>query len=104
MLRLLLITSQHRVPSKDRFVKKAYGKSNFVAMNTNRDGSDNPEGRKYNRRVTFGIIDPKTGITIRQETYTPEHLRQPFSFRYSIVLAQISEKTVSKLLLSSDKR
>lgn len=78
--------------SPDRFVKKAYGKSNFVALNTNRDGSDNPEGRKYNRRVTFGIIDPKTGITIRQETYTPEHLRQPFSFRYSIVLLKSAKK------------
>lgn len=78
--------------TKDRFVKKAYGKSDFVAMNTNRDGSDNPEGRKYNRRVTFGIVDPKTGITIRQETYTPEHLRQPFSFRYSIVLLRSPKK------------
>lgn len=75
-----------------RFVKKAYGKSNFVALNNNRDGSDNPEGRKYNRRVTFGIVDPKTGITIRQESYTPEHLRQPFSFRYSIVLLKSTKK------------
>jgi outer membrane protein OmpA-like peptidoglycan-associated protein/tetratricopeptide (TPR) repeat protein len=75
-----------------RFVKKAYGKSNFVALNTNRDGSDNAEGRKYNRRVTFGIIDPKTGIVITQETYTPEHLRQPFSFRYSIVLLKSAKK------------
>jgi outer membrane protein OmpA-like peptidoglycan-associated protein len=78
--------------TKDRFVKKAYGESNFVALNNNKDGSDNPEGRKYNRRVTFGIIDPKTGITITQETYTPEHLRQPYSFRYSIVLLKSGKK------------
>jgi outer membrane protein OmpA-like peptidoglycan-associated protein len=78
--------------TKERFVKKAYGESNFVALNNNRDGSDNPEGRKYNRRVTFGIVDPKTGITIRQETYTPEHLRQPYSFRYSIVLLKSPKK------------
>jgi outer membrane protein OmpA-like peptidoglycan-associated protein/tetratricopeptide (TPR) repeat protein len=69
-----------------QFIKKAYGKSDFVAVNSNQDGSDNPEGRKYNRRVTFGIVDPKTGVVIRQETYTPEHLRQPLSMRYSIVL------------------
>jgi outer membrane protein OmpA-like peptidoglycan-associated protein len=75
-----------------RFIKKAFGKSDFVALNNNRDGSDNPEGRKYNRRVTFGIVDPKTGIIIRQETYTPEHLRQPFSMRYSIVLLKTNEK------------
>jgi len=78
--------------SSSRFVKKAYGKSDYVAVNSNRDGSDNPEGRKYNRRVTFGIVDPKTGITIRQETYTPQQLRQPFSMRYSIVLLKTRER------------
>jgi outer membrane protein OmpA-like peptidoglycan-associated protein len=78
--------------STSKFIKKAYGKSNFVAVNKNPDGSDNPEGRKYNRRVTFGIVDPKTGIIIRQESYTPEQLRQPFSMRYSIVLLKTNEK------------
>lgn len=78
--------------SRSRFVKKAFGESNFAAVNTNRDGSDNPEGRKYNRRATFGIVDPQTGVIIRQETYTPEHLRQPYSIRYSIVLLKTKEK------------
>jgi|WetSurMetagenome_2_1015567.scaffolds.fasta_scaffold02475_4 outer membrane protein OmpA-like peptidoglycan-associated protein len=77
--------------SESRFVKKAFGKTDFAAVNTNRDGSDNPEGRKYNRRATFGIIDPQTGVVISQETYTPEHLRQPFSMRYSIVLLKTKE-------------
>jgi outer membrane protein OmpA-like peptidoglycan-associated protein/tetratricopeptide (TPR) repeat protein len=72
--------------SGSRFVKKAFGESNFAAVNTNRDGSDNPEGRKYNRRATFGIVDPQTGVVISQETYTPRHLRQPSSMKYSIVL------------------
>ena len=76
---------------RDRLVKKAFGKSDFVALNSNRDGSDNPEGRKYNRRVTFGIIDPKTGVVIRHESYTPEHLRQSYSMRYSIVLLKTTE-------------
>jgi outer membrane protein OmpA-like peptidoglycan-associated protein/tetratricopeptide (TPR) repeat protein len=76
----------------DRFSKKAHGKSDYVALNSNNDGSDNPEGRKYNRRVTFGIVDPKTGIIIRQETYTPEHLRQPYSLKYSIVLQKSGAK------------
>ncbi len=48
-----------------KFVKKAFGKSNFVAVNTNPDGTDNPEGRKYNRRVTFGIVNPKTGVVLQ---------------------------------------
>ncbi len=78
--------------SDSRFVKKAYGESNFAAVNTYSNGIDNPEGRKYNRRATFGIIDPQTGVIIRQETYTPEHLRQPYSMKYSIVLIKTREK------------
>lgn len=74
-----------------RCVKNAYGESNFVAVNTYSDGMDNPEGRKYNRRATFGIIDPRTGIIIRQDNYIPEHLRQPHSTRYNIVLMKTKE-------------
>lgn len=72
----------------NKFVKKAFGESNFAAVNTNPDGTDNPEGRKFNRRVTFGIVNPKTGIVLRQETYTPRYLRQPSSMKYSIVLRE----------------
>jgi hypothetical protein len=75
-----------------KFVKKAFGKSNFAAINTNPDGTDNPEGRKYNRRVTFGIVNPKTGVVLRQEAYTPQHLRQPSSMKFSIVLQQTKNK------------
>jgi outer membrane protein OmpA-like peptidoglycan-associated protein len=78
--------------SANRFVKKAFGESNFAAVNTNRDGTDNPEGRKYNRRATFGIVDPQTGIVIRQDTYTPEHLRYASSVKYSIILKKTAEK------------
>jgi outer membrane protein OmpA-like peptidoglycan-associated protein len=78
--------------SGSRFVKKAFGESNFAAVNTNLDGSDNPEGRKYNRRATFGIVNPQTGVIIRKETYTPEHLKQPYSMRYNIVLLKTKEK------------
>ena len=75
-----------------RFIKKAVGATNFVAINTNPDGSDNPEGRRYNRRVTIGIINPQTGITLLQESYTPKGLRQPYSMRYDIVLMKSPEK------------
>lgn len=75
-----------------RFTKKSFGKSNFAAINTNNDGSDNPEGRKYNRRVTFGIVDPKTGIVLRQETYTPEHLRVASATKYSVVLLENAQR------------
>jgi outer membrane protein OmpA-like peptidoglycan-associated protein len=75
-----------------RFIRKAVGAADFIAINMNPDGSDNPEGRQYNRRVTLGIINPQTGITIRQESYTPPGLRQPYSMRYDIVLMKSKEK------------
>lgn len=80
--------------SGSRLIKKAYGKSNFVVGNTNADGSDSPEGRKYNRRVVFGILDPQTGIVISQEAYTPEHMRKS-SVTYSIVLIKSIKKLES---------
>jgi outer membrane protein OmpA-like peptidoglycan-associated protein/tetratricopeptide (TPR) repeat protein len=78
--------------SGSRFIKKAAGATNFIAININPDGSDNPEGRQYNRRVTLGIINPQTGISIRQESYTPPRLRNPYSMRYDIVLLKSPEK------------
>ncbi len=74
------------------FIKKSFGESNPVAINFNPDGTDNPEGRKYNRRVTFGIVNPQTGVVIRQEAYTPGQLRQSYSVRYSVVLMKTKEK------------
>jgi outer membrane protein OmpA-like peptidoglycan-associated protein len=74
------------------FVKKAVGAADFIAINVNSDGSDNPEGRRYNRRVTLGVINPQTGISIRQESYTPPGLREQFAMRYGIVLMKSPEK------------
>jgi outer membrane protein OmpA-like peptidoglycan-associated protein len=76
----------------ERLMKKAFGKTDFVTENTNSDGTDNPEGRKYNRRVIFGVYDPSTGVTIAQEGYTPDHLRQASSTKYSIVLLKTTKK------------
>jgi len=78
-----------------RFISKAYGESDFIAVNTHEDGSDNPEGRKFNRRVEFGIVDPQTGVTLNQDIYAPEHLRLPSSMKYSVVLIR-SPKRLQK--------
>jgi len=78
-----------------RFTKKTFGKSKFAAINTNRNGSDNPEGRKYNRRATIGIIDPGTGVVIRHDTDTPQELINPATVKYSIVLIKSPQKLSS---------
>ena len=41
---------------KERLVAKGYGESQPIASNTNEDGTDNPEGRRLNRRTEFEII------------------------------------------------
>ncbi len=42
--------------SSERLVAKGYGMRIPVAPNTNKDGSDNPEGRQLNRRTEFKIV------------------------------------------------
>jgi outer membrane protein OmpA-like peptidoglycan-associated protein len=58
-----------------RLVAVGYGETRFAAINSNPDGSDNPDGRKYNRRVEFEIkgVDIKKMNIIRFEV--PEHLK-----------------------------
>jgi len=41
--------------TSSRLTATAYGESKPVAINRNLDGTDNPRGRHYNRRVEFGI-------------------------------------------------
>lgn len=40
-----------------RLVAKGYGESKPIARNSNRDGTDNPEGRQRNRRTEFKILE-----------------------------------------------
>jgi outer membrane protein OmpA-like peptidoglycan-associated protein len=42
--------------SNERLVAKGYGMRIPIAPNTNRDGTDNPEGRKLNRRTEIKIV------------------------------------------------
>ena len=39
--------------TKRRLTYKGMPKSNYIAINHNKDGSDNPRGRQFNRRVEF---------------------------------------------------
>jgi outer membrane protein OmpA-like peptidoglycan-associated protein/tetratricopeptide (TPR) repeat protein len=41
---------------KKRMLPMGYGKTKYVAPNSNPDGSDNPEGRALNRRTEFKIL------------------------------------------------
>ncbi|MFT6735488.1 MAG: OOP family OmpA-OmpF porin [Polaribacter sp.] len=46
----------YRGIEKERLQAKGYGETDPIAPNTHEDGTDNPEGRKKNRRTSFKII------------------------------------------------
>ena len=54
---------------------KAEGENQHIAINVNPDGSDNPEGRRFNRRVSINILNSVPNVIIKNETGIPEHLR-----------------------------
>jgi outer membrane protein OmpA-like peptidoglycan-associated protein len=51
------------------------GEKNFAAVNSNPDGSDNPEGRGLNRRVEYEIISSDDSLIIIRMPAIPEKLK-----------------------------
>ncbi len=58
-----------------RLQVKAVGETEHIAINQNPDGSDNPEGRKYNRRVEFKVIKPELPNVKIEPVLVPEKLK-----------------------------
>jgi outer membrane protein OmpA-like peptidoglycan-associated protein len=58
-----------------RLQTKAVGETEHIAINQNPDGSDNPEGRKYNRRVEFKVIKPELPNVKIEPVAVPEKLK-----------------------------
>ncbi len=58
-----------------RLVAVGYGETRFAAINSNPDGTDNPEGRKYNRRVEFEIKGEDLKKIIIKHYEVPDHLK-----------------------------
>ena len=61
---------------KNRIKVVARGETNPIALNTKADGSDNPAGRKYNRRVELVPETRIPGLIIIYNTNIPENLLQ----------------------------
>lgn len=59
----------------DRITVAAVGMENYIARNTTPEGRDNPEGRKYNRRVELVFTGLPGHIIIREVLTIPEHLK-----------------------------
>jgi outer membrane protein OmpA-like peptidoglycan-associated protein/tetratricopeptide (TPR) repeat protein len=65
---------EYGIPSENIIVK-GLGKTKPVAKNVNDDGSDNPLGRKLNRRVDFNIPKDKSENIIIEKVDVPDHLQ-----------------------------
>jgi outer membrane protein OmpA-like peptidoglycan-associated protein len=59
----------------NRLRSAGLGETRFAAINRNTDGSDNPEGRKLNRRVEYGIIGVDQNRILIKKAEVPEDLR-----------------------------
>ena len=54
---------------------KALGETEHIAINQNPDGSDNPDGRKFNRRVEFKVIKPDLPNVKIEPVAVPDKLK-----------------------------
>lgn len=59
----------------DRLSILGMGEKNFAAINSNPDGSDNPEGRRLNRRVEYEITGVDNTLIIINMPSVPVHLK-----------------------------
>jgi outer membrane protein OmpA-like peptidoglycan-associated protein len=67
---------QQGVPLKQT-TAKGMGEEKPIAINNNPDGSDNPKGRSYNRRVDLRVTDPGGNLVqIVSLVVVPEELRR----------------------------
>jgi outer membrane protein OmpA-like peptidoglycan-associated protein len=60
---------------ESRLSSTGMGEKNFVAINSNPDGTDNPEGRKLNRRVEYEITGTDDAVLKIRIPPVPEHLK-----------------------------
>jgi outer membrane protein OmpA-like peptidoglycan-associated protein len=58
-----------------RITIKGIGKKNFIAINNNPNGTDNPDGRFFNRRVDIRVLEVKNEAIIIEEVKVPEQLK-----------------------------
>jgi outer membrane protein OmpA-like peptidoglycan-associated protein len=60
---------------ESRLSTTGLGEKNFVAINSNPDGTDNPEGRQLNRRVEYEITGTDDAVLTIRIPPIPEHLK-----------------------------
>lgn len=79
---------------QQRFVAKGAGSNQPLAINQNADGSDNPDGRKYNRRVELKLLKSDKKIILQSDFEIPENLKAR-ELTYTIFLFELEDKLPS---------
>jgi outer membrane protein OmpA-like peptidoglycan-associated protein/tetratricopeptide (TPR) repeat protein len=72
---------------KSRFLSKGVGEEQSIAINQNPDGTDNPEGRKFNRNAEIRLINYENESITVEEVFVPEELRPKTDQRFLVLLA-----------------
>ena len=78
--------------NKFRFIASGEGEDKPIAININPDGTDNPDGRRYNRRVEIKVLSEGKVKIISQLYFIPEHIQLIEKELYYIIIANQSEK------------
>lgn len=73
---------------QSRITLYARGENEFVSQNQRSDGSDNPEGRKYNRRVSISVINDGYEIFMESNRFIPRHLRKTLRMSYYVIVKE----------------
>ncbi|MHC1705529.1 MAG: OmpA family protein [Tenuifilaceae bacterium] len=88
--------------NQDRFIAKGAGAQDNVALNTNPDGTDNPEGRSLNRRVCMRVIKSDKNIQISENVEVPEQLMVQGQ-NFTILLTPKEERVQNQDLVNIQK-
>ncbi len=81
--------------SRERFISKAAGESRSIAINLNEDGTDNPEGRRFNRRVEINLINNSDDNIILEEIMVPDRLKPKATKSYYVILDETDRELIN---------
>lgn len=76
---------------KTRFVARGMGEGISIAINENKDGTDNPEGRKLNRRVEMRIIKTDNDAVFTMQEQVPDELKYADFNRFSVAFKEVAD-------------
>jgi outer membrane protein OmpA-like peptidoglycan-associated protein len=75
----------------NQVVAVSYGEENPIAINKNPDGTWNPQGQKYNRRVEFRILKQGKQTLLIKGMSVPKNLRNPH-YKYNLKNPDVSKE------------